>query len=328
MYYGFYGLNGAPFELGSQPAALFLGSSHKEALATLLYGMESRKGVTVVVGEAGTGKTTLVGAAIRQADPRFTCIHIRNPRLTRYEFFDELTRELELSPEAAESKTQFLHDFQRVTEEKIGAGGHTVLVIDEAQTVSDDVVEELRLLTNMESDDGDRLLSVVLVGQPEFSDRLDLPELRHLKQRVALRCMLNTLSLQETAAFIATRIRAAGGSPATVFTREAVELIHQASRGVPRVICVLCDNALIGGFALGERPVARGRVAEASRDLRLNVTAPSVDGQSKLRAAGAAEAQAVPVSSPPPEEKGARSIFGRWNSKAVGSGMGQREGRG
>lgn len=269
MYYSFFDLLSPPFELGSQPNALFLGATHKEALATLMYGMESRKGVTVVVGEAGTGKTTLVGAAIRQANPSFTCLHITNPRLTRNEFFDHLSRTLELSPEASLSKTRFLLEFQKAAEQRIHQGGHTVLVIDEAQTVSDEVVEELRLLTNIEAEDGGRLLSVVLIGQPEFAQRLDLTEFRHLKQRVALRCTLNTLSLQDTAAFIATRIRAAGGTPASVFTREAVELIHRASRGIPRVICVLCDNALIGGFAMSERPVSRGRVAEAATDLRL-----------------------------------------------------------
>lgn len=269
MYERFFGLRERPFELGSDLRFLFLPAPHQEALSNLRYGIATRKGVTVLTGEVGTGKTTLVRAAIAHADPTSVCLHVTNPRLTRAEFFQFLADGFKLEGRAGGSKVSCLVALEQRLITRLNRGEFSTLIIDEVQSVSGDVLEEIRLLTNMELAGGVRLLSIVLVGQPEFGLRLNEPELRHLKQRVALRCELRPLTLHETAGFIASRLRVAGGAAATVFTREAVQLIHEVSSGIPRVISVLCDNALLTGFAAGERPVGTKILQEVCRDFQI-----------------------------------------------------------
>jgi general secretion pathway protein A len=269
MYEKFYGFRERPFELGADTRFLFLPEPHREALSNLKYGISSRKGVTVLTGEVGTGKTTLIRAAIAQADAQSLCVHLTNPRLTRTEFFEFLAAGFKLDAPAGSSKVSCLATLEERLIARLNRGEHSTLIVDEVQTVSDDVLEEVRLLTNMELGDGTRLLSVILVGQPEFGVRLNGYALRHLKQRVALRCELRALTLLETAGLIATRIRIAGGLAVSVFTREAVQIIHEASGGIPRVISVLCDNALVTGFATGERPVGSRIVQDVCRDFHI-----------------------------------------------------------
>jgi general secretion pathway protein A len=269
MYEGFYGLQERPFDLTANPRFLFLSSGHREALSTLQYGIEANKGITLLVGEAGTGKTTLIRAAIERArGGNSLLVYLSNPTLTRAEFYDFLASGFGLSREAGQSKPLFLRELERSLLVRRERGGISALIVDEAQSVPYDLLEEIRLLANLETATV-KLLPVVLTGQPELADRLNETSLRQLKQRVALRANLPPFDLRETAAYIAKRIRIAGGDSAAVFTREAVEAIQRGSSGIARTISVVCDNALISGFALQRTPVDADVVLEVCRDFDL-----------------------------------------------------------
>jgi type II secretory pathway predicted ATPase ExeA len=269
MYQHFFGLQELPFELTPNPKYLFLTSQHREALANLRYGLSSPKGITLLLGEAGTGKTTLLRAAVASESCRSVqSVYLTNPTLTRDEFVRMLARGLELGGDAENSKDAFLERLERALIERRDRGQITALVVDEAQSLSEELLEEVRLLANCETTT-QKLLPLVLAGQPELGDRLNEYHLRHLKQRIALRCRIGPFTLYQTAAYIAARIRMAGGDPASLFTREAVVLIHEQSRGVPRIISTVCDNALLNGFASGRRVVDSEIVREVSRDFDL-----------------------------------------------------------
>lgn len=274
MYQHFYGLRDLPFELTPNPKFLFLTKQHREALSTLIYGLSTAKGVTALIGEAGTGKTTLLHAALQSDQCRHvTCVYLVNPTLTRSEFVEVLSNQFGLSERAAHSKAVLLQELDVVLRERRARGQLTALLVDEAQSLSNELLEEIRLLANSETAT-EKLLSLVLAGQPELKDRLNENELRQLKQRVTLRCEITPFTLQDTAAYIAWRIRTAGGEAAKVFTREAVMLIHERSGGIPRTISVICDNALLTGFALGRQPVDHDMVLEVARDFDLNEIRP------------------------------------------------------
>jgi general secretion pathway protein A len=269
MYEQFYGLRERPFDLTPNPRFLVLTESHREALANLEYGISSKKGITLVVGEAGSGKTTMIRAAVDKLPARVHCVHLHNPTLTRTEFVEMLASRFGLSDEASLSKAAMLIELEALLRARRASGESTVLVVDEAQSLPAELLEEIRLLANIETND-EKLMSLIIAGQPELAERLNDQSLRQLKQRVALRCELQPLSPQETAAYIAGRIRAAGGTGAKVFTREAVALIYERSSGIPRTISVIADNALVGGLAAGQRPVSSDLVREICRDFDLN----------------------------------------------------------
>ena len=269
MYLNYYGLREPPFELTSNPKYLFFTAQHREALSVVEYGLSSSKAVTVLVGEAGTGKTTLLQAALQSERCRgVRIVFLSNPTLTRAEFVETLAAQFELGTSAKQSKATLLAALEAVLRERRTRGETTALVVDEAQSLSDELLEELRLLTNMETPT-EKLLPLALAGQPELTSRLNEPELRQLKQRVALRVQIGPLTLQETAGYISARIRTAGGDTTQLFTREAVTLIHEHSRGIPRTISVICDNALVSGFALSKKPVNSDIVLEVCRDFDL-----------------------------------------------------------
>ena len=269
MYESFYGFRERPFDLTPNPRFLVMTDVHREALSNLEYGIASRTGITLLVGDAGTGKTTLIRTALERQPSRVHCVHLQNPALTRAEFVEMLAWRFELSDRARESKTALLLELEEVLRKRAEAGESTVLLIDEAQSLPRDILEEIRLLANIETTER-KLLSVIMAGQPEVTTLLNDDSLRQLKQRVALRCELRPLTLQETAGYIAGRIRSAGGLGAQVFTREAVTLIHERSRGIPRTISVICDNALLTGFAIGQRPINSATVREVCRDFDLS----------------------------------------------------------
>jgi general secretion pathway protein A len=278
MYEDFYGLRERPFEVAPNPRYLLLTPRHREALSNLEYGVSTRKGITVLTGEAGTGKTTLVrrmlqtaaAAGPRDREPRFA--YVTNPTLDRREFVEFLASRFRLSPEAARSKGRFLIELERTLAEDLTELTPAALVVDEAQSMPHELLEEVRLLANLESDT-EKLLPVVLVAQPEFAERLNEHSLRQLKQRVTLRCSLEPLDMRETASYIATRVSLAGGNAAALFTREAVLAIYERSKGIPRTISVLCDNALVSGFAMARRQIGADIVAEVGADFDLRPAA-------------------------------------------------------
>jgi general secretion pathway protein A len=269
MYEQFFDLRERPFDLTPSPRFLVLTDSHREALSNLEYGIASRKGITLLLGEAGAGKTTLIRTAIERQSAQVHCVHLSNPTLTRDEFIEMLAAKFDLTSQAATSKASLLVELEGVLIARRARGESTVLIVDEAQSLSPELLEEIRLLANIETND-EKLMSLILAGQPELAARLNTPALRQLKQRIALRCDLKPLALAETAAYLVGRIRAAGGRGAQVFTREAVALIHERSHGLPRTINVIADNALVSGFALGTRPVGRQVVREVCQDFDLD----------------------------------------------------------
>ena len=266
MYEGFYGLRERPFDLTPNPRFLFMTSQHREALTTLEYGLSRRTGIALLVGDAGTGKTTIVHAALQsQSVQRSHVVYLNNPALTRNEFIEFLAAGFDLSPSAAASKTRLLAELTDALATRHAAGTMASLIIDEAQCLPDGLLEEIRLLANIESA-SEKLLSIILAGQPEIAARLNAASLRQLKQRIGLRCTLAPLTEAETASYIAARLRIAGADAAAVFTAEAIRTIHERSAGIPRTISVICDNALVSGFALDRRPVDRAVVVEVCRD--------------------------------------------------------------
>lgn len=298
LYEAFFGLQERPFDLVPNTRFLFLTEVQREALSTLTYGLTGPGGLLLLLGDAGTGKTTLVHSALAtMTDGRVQCALVSNPTLTRDEFYQALSEAFKLGPQAAVSKTSFLAALREHAMNRSLAGEFTAIMIDEAQSLPDDLLEEIRLLSNLETSTT-KLLNVVLAGQPELGTRLNQPSLRQLKQRISLRCELRAFDVRETAAYLAGRLRIAGGSPVEIFTREAVTLIFQASAGIPRVINVICENALISGFAAQTKPVTRAIVEEVVRDFDLT---------GHTRAADATREDAAPPAPAPGREPAAET---------------------
>jgi len=310
MYESFFGLYERPFDLTPNPRYLVLTDAHREALSNLEYAIASRKGVTLLLGEAGTGKTTIIRTAIERQPERVHCVHLQNPALHRTEFVEMLATRFGLSARAAESKTSFLLELEALLASRSRSGESTVLVVDEAQSLPLELLEEIRLLANIETNE-EKLLTVILAGQPELADRLNERSLRQLKQRVALRCQLSPLTLQESCAYVAGRIRAAGGIGAQTFTREAVTLMHEHAHGIPRTLNVIADNALVTAFATERRPVNTKVVLEVCRDLDLQ---------------GAGRTSSPPAPPPPPAPNVAPAPPGPGRLITIDSGGAQMQG--
>jgi general secretion pathway protein A len=279
MYQEFYGLRERPFDLGSSLKYLLLLQNYQEALSNLEYGISTGNGIILLLGEPGTGKTTILRKVVASHTerPRARAVrwaYLANPRLSQAEFFEILTQQLQLDPGAAASKARFLRELELNLIHCHEQGIVTVLVNDEAQSLPDVLLEEVRLLSNIETGT-EKLLRVVLAGQPALGERLNEPGLRQLKQRVGFRCVLPPLNLRETAVYIAHRLSLAGGNPASIFSRDAVVAIYQRSGGIPRMINVICENVLLTGFAADRRPAGAETVLEVCRDL-------DVDGGARI----------------------------------------------
>ena len=269
MYLRHFGLQDAPFELTPDPARLVLTEQHQEALSTLEYAFSSGKGLTVLTGDAGTGKTTIVRAALARTARDAAVVTLDNPALTRAEFLEFLALSFELSEQAVTSKTRLVRELGARLEQMAADGRRCTLVVDEAQAVAMELLEEVRLLGNLETVDR-KLLPIVLVGQTELRERLNQTDLRQLKQRVALRCELRALELSQTTEYVATRLRRSGVDR-PLFSREALRLIQMRSGGIPRTINVICDNALIAAFASDAEMVGEHHVLDVARDFDLGV---------------------------------------------------------
>ena len=303
MYEAFFGVRERPFDLTPSPRYLVMTELHREALRNLEYGIASRKGFTLLLGEAGSGKTTVIRAAIDARPERVHWIHLSNPTLSRQEFNEMLAANFGLSPQAGLSKTAMLVELEALLTDRLQRGETSVLVVDEAQSMPNEILEEIRLLGNLETDDV-KLLSIVLAGQPELADRLNQHELRQLKQRVALRCEIRRLSREETGTYVVGRMRAAGGSAVEVFTPAAIDLLHDASHGLPRTINVIADNALLGGFATGRKVVDREIVQEVCRDFAFDFDAAPV------RVSGFFEEEVAPLPATPADALPASDFAG------------------
>ncbi|RTL22198.1 MAG: peptidoglycan-binding protein [Burkholderiales bacterium] len=267
MYAPFFGLKQAPFSIAPDPHYLFMSERHREALAHLLYGLDGGGGFVLLTGEIGAGKTTVCRCFLEQIPTNCNVAYIFNPKLTVPELLQAVCDEFHVPvPAGARTVKDFVDPLNAFLLAQHAAGRNNVLIIDEAQNLSADVLEQLRLLTNLETATR-KLLQVVLIGQPELRGMLARPELEQLAQRVIARFHLGALSEAETAQYIGHRLKVAGLNGASPFDRKALHLIHQLTRGVPRRINLLCDRALLGGYATGQAQVTPAIVQRAAAEV-------------------------------------------------------------
>jgi general secretion pathway protein A len=269
MYNAFFGFAENPFNLSPDPAFLYPSPQHEEALANLTYGVTSRKGFIVLTGEVGTGKTMMLECLRDSLDEEgIQFAFLINSRLAVDQFFELIAHDLDLNCQA-NSKSQVLLALEQMLLQRAVKGGNTALIIDEAHDLSWDVLEEIRMLGNLENRTG-KLLQIVLAGQPELDRKLDAPNLRQLKQRVVLRFELKGLREAETFEYIRSRLAKAGLEEQTIFAPEMLAEIHRRSQGLPRVINIMCDNLLLTAFALEQKTVTLGMLDEVTADMRLD----------------------------------------------------------
>jgi general secretion pathway protein A len=269
MYNAFFGFTQNPFNMSPDPSFLFRSSQHEEALANLIYGVQSRKGFIVLTGEVGTGKTTMLECLrdfLNAQQIAFASLF--NSRLTVEQFFELLAYDLDLGCNK-HSKTEVLLSLNNLLLERAGAGRTTVLIVDEAHNLDWDVLEEIRLLGNLENRRG-KLLQIILAGQPELDDKLERSEYRQLKQRISLRCALRGFDVKETAAYINSRLARAGVPDQTILSPELIEEIQFRTQGIPRLINGVCDNLLLTAFAMEQKFCTVEMLDEVSNDMRLD----------------------------------------------------------
>jgi general secretion pathway protein A len=299
LYGEYFGLTSQPFSVSPDPKFLYPSPSHREGLAQLTYGIKARRGFVVLTGEVGTGKTTLIHSLLQQLHDGHTHFALVFTLVTSMkDLLRSVCEDFGLVPLSDGQKD--LHDYlaqlNQFLLEAYRKGDNTALVIDEAQNLSPEVLEGVRLLSNFETSE-DKVLQILLVGQPELSARLNRPELRQLKQRIALRYHLNPLNLGEVKEYIAKRLEIAGGR-ASIFPAKTVEAVYAYSGGIPRLINILCDNGMLTAYALGKQSVEVGMIEETARDLNLSAW----PGKS-----AAADAEIIPIklweAPPTPAEK-------------------------
>jgi len=265
MYAEFYGLAEKPFALLPDPRYLFLGRSHREALAHLKYGIEEGEGFVVVVGQVGTGKTTLCRALMEQVGDEVTLAYIFNPSTSEVELLAAINREFGV-PTIGRTRDDLIDELNRFLLTQRSEGRRPLIVIDEAQNLEPEVLEQVRLISNLETE-REKLIQIVLIGQPELEESLSRADLRQLQQRITVRWSLEPFSLKETAAYLRHRLGVAGGRDEALFTPAAASSLHRRSRGVPRIINALADRALLTGYTLGRRKITASEVRSAAREL-------------------------------------------------------------
>jgi len=265
MYSSFYGFSKKPFDLTPDPDFLFVTQSHQEAIASLIYGIYERKGFMAVTGEVGTGKTTLLHYLMTVLDPKTRAIFICQTHITFEELLKEILTELNLSPGDA-NKSAMIRQIKVYLLPTLSQDENLVILIDEAQNLSSEVLEELRMLSNLETSKA-KLLQVVLVGQPELEAKLNSEDLRQLKQRIGIRRKIHPITEGESRQYIEHRLSHVGSSSAAVFTPEALSLICRYAQGIPRTINILCDNALLIGYGLQQKVIDADIIREVLNDL-------------------------------------------------------------
>lgn len=269
MYNAFFGFTQNPFNMSPDPTFLFRSSQHEEALANLIYGVQSRKGFLVLTGEVGTGKTTML-ECLRDFlnSQQIAFASLFNSRLTVEQFFELLAYDLDLNCNKL-SKTEVLLALNNMLLERAGAGRTTVLIVDEAHNLDWDVLEEIRLLGNLENRRG-KLLQIILAGQQELDDKLERTEYRQLKQRISLRCALRGFDVKDTVAYIDSRMARAGIADQTIIPREIIEEVQFRTQGIPRLINGVCDNLLLTAFAMEQKTCTLEMLDEVAVDMRLD----------------------------------------------------------
>ncbi len=267
MYLDFYGLVRAPFEMTPDPSFLVLGPAHREGLAMLHYALEARKGFVALTGEVGTGKTTLVHALLSQLKSNMPSAFIFNPRLEPLDFLRMLFDEFHIEHECR-TKAEYLMALNHFLIDRLRRDQIALLIIDEAQNLSPEMLEEVRLLSNLETPTS-KLLQILLVGQPELNEMLDRPDLRQLRQRIVLRHHLVPFDAEQTERYVNERLRLAGYTGKGIFKRGARKELFAVTGGVPRLINVVCDSALLLGYSRQQQVIGEDIIRESAVELRL-----------------------------------------------------------
>ena len=269
MYKEFFGLRANPFNVNPDPRYLFLTRHTEEALACLTYGIQSRKGFVLLTGEVGTGKTTLINKLLEWLRlQQVATAFIFNSRMNVPQFLDYMMADFAI-PCDSKSKSQILQRLYNWLLDRYRAGETAVLIVDEAQNLTDEVLEEIRMLTNLETFT-EKLLQIVLVGQPELETKLKQPQLRQLRQRLTLRAKTHPLTLEETKAYVQQRLRIAGSDGRQIFDGDALNAIHKYSNGIPRVVNLLCEHCLVSAFVDQKATIQEGVVDAVARDFDLS----------------------------------------------------------
>jgi len=269
MYCRFYGLIEKPFNVTSDPAFFFLSSQHKEALSHLVYGTTQRKGIIVLTGEIGTGKTTLCRFFLSRLDKKTQTAFILNPHFSEIQLLEAILMDFGIKRYGHNSRLSLTRALNNFLLKETRAGNNVVLIIDEAQNLMPHVLEEVRLLSNLETEK-EKLLQVVLVGQPELNDRLHLHELRQLRQRIMVNYHIGPLRQDELKDYIRHRLDVAGAKDRIEFNDEALELIYAFSGGTPRLVNIVCDRALLAGFVAATSRIEGGLIKRCVEELKLH----------------------------------------------------------
>lgn len=295
MYNEYYGLIRSPFEMTPDPSFLYMGEAHREGLATLVYAVNSGKGFVMLTGEVGTGKTTLLHALLSQLDSSTNSAFIFNPRLDPMGFFRMLFEELGVGP-ACDSKAEYLLALNQYLIDKLAANERVLLIVDEAQNLSTEMLEEIRLLSNLETPTS-KLIQIMLVGQPELQDLIDQPELRQLRQRISLRHHLRPFDEGEVTEYVNERLNKAGYTGRGIFKKKAIRELYYVTEGTPRMINNVCDGALLLGYARQETSLGADAIREVAHDLGFGPKDES-EGNGKVGGKGS-----------PPKRRSKRRLF-------------------
>jgi general secretion pathway protein A len=314
MYYDFFGFREPPFSIAPDPRYLYLSDRHKEALAHLMYGVQGQGGFIVITGEVGTGKTTVSRCFIENVPDNVDIALILNPRLSARELLSSICDELEIPHEISATIKELVDLINQDLLKAHAAGRHKVLMIDEAQNLSAEVLEQLRLLTNLETAEK-KLLQIVLLGQPELQEMLALPELRQLNQRVTARYHLDAIGREELPAYLRYRLSVAG-MRGDIFSQRAVNRLYRESQGIPRLINLISDRALLGAYAEGEHEITADHIRHAAKEVRGHSIgpAPSRSGRSPDRSQYLVVAASILVAI-----IGTAWLFERWSPDSSAS---------
>jgi type II secretory pathway predicted ATPase ExeA len=271
MYHSFFGLRESPFNVSPDPRYLYLTKQVEEATAGLVYGIQARRGFITLIGEVGTGKTTLVNRLLEWLrEQRTKTAFIFNSRMNSSQLLESILAEFEI-PCESRSKHQQVTKLNHWLLERHRNGETAVVIIDEAQNLTYPVLEEIRLLTNLETE---KLLQIVLSGQPELEEKLKLPQLRQLRQRITLQCKTSPLTKEQTHEYITERLRIAGANGEPIFSERAMDVVHHYSNGIPRVVNLLCEHSLGNAYVEEQRPIQPGIVEEIAHEFSLHEVAP------------------------------------------------------